>query len=110
MPVGMQPSSAPSSVSTDSQLPGLTKKVGLLEKQFKNNPGNLSIKKQDAQANYDAGYAMMMSEKTNRKVRYRQALRYFRRTLKLDPQNADAAANKKLIEDIYKSMNIPIPQ
>lgn len=42
--------------------------------------------------------------------KYRPALKYYRKVLELDPDNADAEKNKKEIEDIYKQMGMPVPQ
>ena len=41
--------------------------------------------------------------------KYAGALHLYREVLKLDPKNAHAAENKKMIEDVYKSMHRPIP-
>ena len=95
---------------TDAELPGLTAVVKKLEKELKAKPNDKRLIQRAADANFRAGYAMMMSQKTDRKLRYRMALRYFRRTLQLDPQNSDAAAYKQLIESIYRSLNLPIPK
>lgn len=110
MPQGftMAPKAKPA--PTDAELPGLTAKVKKLEMELKSKPNDKGLIQQTADANFRAGYAMMMSQKTDRKFRYRMALRYFRRTLQLDPQNADAASYKQLIESIYRSLNLPIPK
>lgn len=44
------------------------------------------------------------------KQKYRPALKRYNRVLELDPNNQEAAANKKQIEDIYQSMGMPIPK
>jgi len=44
------------------------------------------------------------------KDKYKPALQRYRRVLELDPGNSEALANKKQIEDIYKSMGKPIPE
>ena len=44
------------------------------------------------------------------KEKYRPALKYYRKVLELDPNNAEAIKNKKQIEDIYEQMGMPIPQ
>lgn len=43
------------------------------------------------------------------KDKYGPALRYYRETLKLDPKHKKAMDSKNTIEQIYKSMNRPIP-
>ncbi len=51
----------------------------------------------------------MTSPLLGAKVKYPRALRLYREALKLDPNNKEAKANKKMIEDIYRSMGRPIP-
>jgi tetratricopeptide (TPR) repeat protein len=43
------------------------------------------------------------------RVKYPAALKYFREVLKVDPKNAKALENEKLIVDIYKSMGKAVP-
>ena len=62
-----------------------------------------------AAAYAERGYARMMDDAASPRVKYRMALRDFRRALALDPANQKAKKNKVLIEDIYKSMGRPIP-
>jgi hypothetical protein len=42
--------------------------------------------------------------------RYPAALKQFRAAAKLDPTNAKAKENIKLIEDVYKKMGKPVPK
>lgn len=44
-----------------------------------------------------------------KKEKYPKALGMFRDALEIDPNNALAAKNITLIEDIYKSMGRPVP-
>ncbi len=81
-----------------------------LEKQQKARPNDSDLKARTAEADYQAGHAMMMSEELDRKVKYRGALKYFRRALALNPDHKLAAEDKNLIESIYKQMGRPIPQ
>jgi tetratricopeptide (TPR) repeat protein len=62
------------------------------------------IQKQLAAANY-----LMFDANLSPKKKYRPALQRYRRVLELDPDNKEAAENKKQIEDIYQSMGIPVP-
>ena len=62
------------------------------------------IEKQMAAANY-----LMFDANLSPKKKYRPALQRYRRVLELDPQNNEAAENKKQIEDIYQSMGMPVP-
>jgi hypothetical protein len=43
------------------------------------------------------------------KKKYRPALQRYRKVLELDPSNKEAKENKQQIEDIYKSMGMPVP-
>lgn len=62
------------------------------------------IDKQMEAANY-----LMFQADLPPKKKYRPALKRYRRVLQLDPGNKEAAANKQQIEDIYKSMGMPVP-
>lgn len=64
-----------------------------------------AIDKQMAAANY-----LMFRANLSPKKKYRPALKRYRRILELDPKNQEAEKNKKMIEDIYSSMGIPIPE
>ncbi len=43
-------------------------------------------------------------------IKYRPALKAYRRVLELEPAHAEAQKNKTQIEEIYKAMGRPIPQ
>lgn len=43
-------------------------------------------------------------------IKYRPALKAYRRVLELEPNHAEAQKNKKQIEEIYTAMGRPIPQ
>jgi|SRR4030095_5942026 len=62
------------------------------------------IQKELAAANY-----LMFEANLSPKKKYRPALQRYRRVLELDPNNTEAMENKKQIEDIYKSMGMPVP-
>ena len=62
------------------------------------------INKQLSAANY-----LMFEANLSPKKKYRTALLRYRRVLELDPNNSEAAENKKQIEDIYQSMGMPVP-
>lgn len=62
------------------------------------------ITKQLTAANY-----LMFEANLSPKKKYKPALQRYRRVLELDPNNLEAAENKKQIEDIYQSMGMPIP-
>jgi tetratricopeptide (TPR) repeat protein len=81
-----------------------------MEKQLKASPNNPELKTKTAEANFKAGYAMMMAPELAPRVKYRGALKYFRRTLALNPTHKYAAESKQTIEAIYQQMGRPIPQ
>lgn len=62
------------------------------------------ILKQMGAANY-----LMFEANLSPKKKYKPALARYNKVLEVDPKNAEAMENKKQIEDIYKSMGMPIP-
>lgn len=90
-----------------SELEAEAKKM---EKQLEANPDDPELKLKAAEAIFKAGYAMMMAPELAPRVKYRGALKYFRRTLALNPNHKHAAESKQTIEDIYKQMGRPIPE
>lgn len=53
--------------------------------------------------------AMMVESTLAPRLRYPGALRIYREVLKVDPKNAEALNNSKMIVDVYKSMGRPVP-
>ena len=53
--------------------------------------------------------AMMVESTLPPRLRYPGALRIYREVLKVDPKNAEARNNSKMIVDVYKSMGRPVP-
>jgi hypothetical protein len=74
------------------------------EKSKSDGDKQAAIEKQMTAANF-----LMFEADLPPKQKYKPALRRYRRVLQLDPNNKEAAANKKQIEDIYQSMGMPIP-
>ena len=81
-----------------------------LEAKLAKQPKDAKLKQQAAEANYQVGYTMMTNPELPPRVKYRGALKLFRRALALNPKHAKAAADRKQIEDIYSQMGMPIPQ
>lgn len=81
-----------------------------LEKQSKAKPKDAKLKLKAAEAYYQAGHAAEYSPNLSPRVKYRAALRDYRVALALDPTHKKAAAEKKTIEDIYKSMGREVPK
>jgi len=74
------------------------------EKSKSDTDKKVCVEKQMEAANY-----LMFQADLPPKKKYRPALKRYRRVLQLDPNNQEAAANKKQIEDIYQSMGMPVP-
>ena len=66
-------------------------------------------KKAAIERQMEAANFLMFQADLPPKKKYRPALKRYRRVLELDPENKEAFANKKQIEDIYESMGRPIP-
>jgi tetratricopeptide (TPR) repeat protein len=84
-------------------------KLKALEAKLAKKPSDAKLKSETAEANFQVGYAMMINENLPPRVKYPGALKHYRRALALNPKHAKAAENKKMIEDIYKSMGRPVP-
>lgn len=56
------------------------------------------------------GNCVLVSPVLTPKEKYPKALSLYREALKVDPKNKVALENKNMIEQIYKSMNRPIPK
>lgn len=95
--------------ATDPAVKKLEAAAAKLEKELKARPKDAALRNRVAEAYYQAGHTMMLSDKLGPRVKYRGALKHFRTALSLNPKHAKAAAEKKTIEDIYKSMGRPVP-
>ncbi len=96
-----------------AEKPVVTKAVDAAttaETHLKANPNDPTLRKQAADADFQAGVQMTTQSDQPRSVKYRVALQYFRRTVALDPSNKDAAGWIDTIESIYKSLGRPIPK
>jgi tetratricopeptide (TPR) repeat protein len=85
-------------------------KVAALEAKLAKSPKDAKLKMEVAEAHYQVGHATMTNADLPPRQKYRPALKHFNRTLELNPKHAAAAAEKKLIEDVYKSMGMPVPK
>lgn len=66
--------------------------------------------RQQAQQLAEDAETIMLDPALAPKDKYPKALGMFREALAIDPDNALAKKNVKLIEDIYASMGRPVPQ
>lgn len=94
----------------DPAVDKLVAAAAKMDAQLKAKPKDAKLKEKTAEAYYQAGFACEYSKVLGSKPRYRGALKLYRRCLELNPKQAKAAEEKKKIEDVYKSMNMPIPQ
>lgn len=81
-----------------------------LEAKLAKSPKDAKLKAEVAEANYQVGHDTMMNPQLPPRMKYGAALKLLRRSLELNPKHAKAAADKKMIEDVYKQMGRPIPQ
>lgn len=77
---------------------------------YEKNKADDKAKKEYVDATVAFATATMLAESLPAKQKYPDALRLYREALEIDPKNEAAIDNKKMIEDIYKSMNRPVPE
>ena len=101
--------------TTDANTEGSDKLAESLSKEADNADAKFEKSKSDAdkkvcvEKQMEAANYLMFQADLPPKKKYRPALKRYRRVLQLDPNNKEAAANKQQIEDIYKSMGMPVP-
>ena len=81
-----------------------------LDAAYKKNPKSAELKKALTDTHFAQGNSLMNNAQMPPFRKYPGALKSFRKTLEFDPNHAEAKANIKTIEDIYKSMGRPVPQ
>ena len=104
------PHSAESGGAEDAGVTAAVKAAADAEAKLKAEPGDAGLRTRAAATIAEAGQAMMMKSTLPSRPKYRGALKYFRRALELDKGNKPAAAGRDLIEGIYKSMGMPVPE
>jgi hypothetical protein len=98
---------------SDPEIEGLKRleaRVEMAEAQAAKAPGSKGLALVARQLRMVLGYRVMNAGSLAPREKYPQALRHFGMVLKASPNHKEAAAHKKLIEDIYKSMGRPVPQ
>jgi hypothetical protein len=101
---GQNPPFAGGNQTKDPDVETLVVAAQKVEKQAKAKPKDAKLQKQTGAAYYQAGHAMMTSQKLVSKVKYPGALKLFRTALKYDPKHPAATEEKNMIESIYKDM------
>lgn len=87
----------------------LTKEADVADAKYQKTKSEAD-KKEAIERQMEAANFLMFQADLPPKKKYRPALKRYRRVLELDPDNNEAYANKKQIEDIYESMGRPIPK
>ena len=97
------PASVPSSVPSDEQ-------IAALQDAFDKTPTNDAAKSALVEALVARANYFMTTNDVPPREKYPKALGLYRRAAKIDPNNATAQAGIGQIEDIYRSMQRPIPE
>lgn len=87
----------------------LRKEQAAAEAALKKNPNDKELQKKFVYMTNRLAMGEMLDPQMDRKVKYVDALRCFRKVLKVDPNNADAKKWSIEIEEIYRSMHKTIP-
>lgn len=78
--------------------------------KYKKHPKDAKLKTAYVDATYKYGHTVMQAGQKQPRVMYRASLALYRRALAVDPKHKPSLEDKKTIEDIYKSMGMPIPK
>ncbi|MCW5935881.1 MAG: hypothetical protein KIT11_01055 [Fimbriimonadaceae bacterium] len=106
-----QPNAQAASIQADKKkLEALDKKYTAAKAAYGKRKDDAAARKAYVSATNDYGDAVLVAKSLTPKDKYPKALRLYREVLTVDPKNKHALENKKLIEDIYRSMNRPIPK
>ena len=108
---GMPPGGKmPAAADIDPQVKRLEQAAARLEKQLKAKPRDAKLKAAAADAFFKAGYASEYSKTSlPPAVRYRTALKHYRKALAYNPKHEKAKKEKAQIEMIYRQMGRPVP-
>lgn len=93
------------------KLAPLQKEYDAAEARWKKKPKDAAAKKAYVEAAYKYGHTIMVGRgDLPPAIQYRASLALYRKALAVDPKHQPTLADKKSIEDIYKSMGRPIPK
>ena len=87
-----------------------TEAIAMLEPLDSPGAGGAEARAALADAHLKFGDSYFNNENLPPRQKYRPALLEYRKVLNYDKANKDATTKIKLIEDIYKSMGMPVPQ
>jgi len=99
----------PSEKQELARLAALEKKQQAAKADLHKHPKDASAKNKFVVLNDQLANDTMMAGPIDPKVKYPKALRLYRESLKVNPQDAEASRWVKQIEAIYKSMHRPVP-
>jgi hypothetical protein len=102
-------SSAPEPAAAAGSHEERLKTVEQLEAAYRQNPDDGGAKAKLIAAKYEYASRLMEDPDVPPRQKYRPALKAFNEILALEPGHKEAAARKKIIEDIYRSMGMPVP-
>jgi TPR repeat protein len=80
------------------------------KKAFEKNKKDAKLKKKYVDSTNTFALANMYSATLSTKVKYRNALKYFREVLSVEPKNKIAREQSDMIISIYQQMGLPIPK
>ena len=83
--------------------------VAAAERLYRSDPRNRDYVKAYSRALGEYGHAQMLDQSVSPRLRYPQALNTLRKAVDVDPNNKQAAVDKKAIEDAFRLMGRPIP-
>lgn len=106
---GARPGKPGEPAADDAKAKELDDKVATLEAAYAKNQSDAAAKKALADATLDDADYYMSNGQKGPGVYYPRALKLYRRVAQLDPTNDRAKAAAQQIEDIYRSMNRPVP-
>lgn len=119
-PPASAPTTPPATTPTEAPTPSPAKPSGMGTSALKAKVATTSAaynraktpanKKAYGAAVANLAHAMMLDQSVPPAKRYPQALKMVRQALAIDPTNKTAAADKKMIEGVYKQMGRPIPK
>lgn len=91
-------------------LAGLDRAYEAAKKAYEAKTSDAKLKTAYIDATMKLANATLVSPPLAPREKYPKSLSLYREVLKVDAKNTEAASNKKMIEDIYKSMGRPVPQ
>lgn len=80
------------------------------KKAFDKNKKDAKLKKKFVDSTNTFALANMYSATLTTKVKYRNALKYFREVLAVEPKNKIAKEQSDMIISIYQQMGLPVPK